>query len=495
MEKFFWADQIADQIIKKNPKKKTYVCASGIGVSGTLHIGNFRDAITTDLVVKALKDKKKKVKFIYSWDDYDRFRKVPADVPKEFKKYLGMPVSEVPAPFGKGKYAEYFERPFEISLKKVGINPKFISQSKMNNQCKYATLIKLGIEKKEEIKKILNKYRKEPLKDNWFPVTVYCEKCKKDFTKIISIKGYVIEYECSCGFKSKVNFSKKGIVKAPWRVDWPMRWKYEGVDFEPGGADIGAAGGSYTTGKEISKEIFNYEAPILVYYEFIRLKGVGSKISGSSGNALTIDQVLEVYEPEILRYLFVGTKPKTNFNISFDNDIIKIYDEFDSLENKYYENLANPKEKRIYELSKLKITKEKPKRISFRHLITLVQTGKSEKLKGTEKARAEKVLKWLEKYASDDMKFEIQDKVNVNLTKKQKQALIALKESLVVKDFNEDELFNEFYNICKAVGIEGKEFFETAYNIIINKNKGPRLASLILAVGKEKIIKLLNQIK
>jgi len=59
-EKFFWADQIANEIIKK--KKKVYVCAAGIGVSGTLHIGNFRDAITTDLVVKALEDKGKKDK-------------------------------------------------------------------------------------------------------------------------------------------------------------------------------------------------------------------------------------------------------------------------------------------------------------------------------------------------------------------------------------------------------------------------------------------------
>ncbi|GAI81585.1 unnamed protein product, partial [marine sediment metagenome] len=61
-EKFFWADQIADRIIKERGKKKEYVCASGIGVSGTLHIGNFRDAITTDLVARALKDKGKKAR-------------------------------------------------------------------------------------------------------------------------------------------------------------------------------------------------------------------------------------------------------------------------------------------------------------------------------------------------------------------------------------------------------------------------------------------------
>ena len=205
--------------------------------------------------------------------------------------------------------------------------------------------------------------------------------------------------------------------------------------------------------------------------------------------------VLEIYEPEVLRYLFVGTRPNKGFQISFDNDVIKIYDDFDALENKYYEKLTNQQERRIYELSKLEISKEKPKRISFRQLITLVQIGKIGELKGTEKARAEKVKNWIEKYAGEDMKFEVQEKINIDLTEKQKQFLIALKESLAVKNFNEDELFNEFYNICGAVGVEGKEFFKTAYNIIINKNKGPRLASLILAVGKEKIIKLLEQIK
>ncbi len=494
-EKFFWADQIADQIIKENKGKGIFVCASGIGVSGTLHIGNFRDAITTDLVVKALENKKKKVKFIYSWDDYDRFRKVPANIPETYKKYLGMPVSEVPAPSGKGKYAEYFEKQFEKSLKKVGVSPKFTSQSKMYKNCKYASLIKLAIDKRKEIMEILNKYRKEPLKENWYPIMIYCEKCKKDFTKILNVNGYEIEYECSCGFKNKFDYRKKGILKLVWRVDWPMRWFYEKLDFEPGGADLGAAGGSMMTSDEIVKKIFKYDAPLHTYYEFIRLKGVGNKISGSTGNALTIDDVLEIYEPEILRYLFVGTKPKTNFNISFDNDVIKIYEEYDSLERKYYNKEANPQEKRIYELSKIKITKNKPKKTSFRHLITLIQIGKVKSLDNESKKRSEKVKNWLDKYASNDMKFEIQEKVDVKLTEKEKQVLIALKESLAVKDFNEDELFNEFYNLSKGFGMKTKEFFEISYRVLINKSKGPRLASLILAVGKEKIIKLLEQIK
>jgi lysyl-tRNA synthetase class 1 len=107
-KKFFWADAIADRIIKEQKGKRQFVCASGITPSGTIHIGNFREVITTDLVVRALKDKGKKVRFIYSWDDFDRFRKVPKNVPKDYEKYIGIPVSDVPSPFGKGSYAEYF---------------------------------------------------------------------------------------------------------------------------------------------------------------------------------------------------------------------------------------------------------------------------------------------------------------------------------------------------------------------------------------------------
>ncbi len=495
MEKFFWADQVAENIIKQKKNKKEYICASGITPSGTIHIGNFREVITTDLVVKALKDKGKKVRFIYSWDDFDRFRKVPANIDKSYEKYIGMPVSEVPSPSGKEKsYAEYFEKEFEKSLKKVGIKPEFIRQSVMNKKCAYAKLIKIALEKRKEIMKILNKYRKETLAKNWYPISIYCEKCKKDFTKIISSKNYEIEYECKCGFKNKIDFRKKGIVSVKWRVDWPMRWKYEGVDFEPGGIDHSVYGGSLTTAKEIVKDIFNGEVPIYQFYDWIGIKG-GTVFSSSSGNALTLNDVEEVYEPEILRYLFVGTKPKTGFQISFDNDVIKIYEDYDALERKYYGKKANPREKRIYELSQLKLKKKKPEKNSFRHLITFVQIEKTQNLNPESKKRAEKVNNWLEKYAGEDMKFKVQEKISIKLNKKEKESLWELKNVLKKKDYTEKELFNEFYEICKKVNIKNTEFFNAAYKVIINKTKGPRLASLILTVGQEKIIKLLNQIK
>lgn len=495
MEKFFWADKIAERIINEKEKKKEYVCASAITPSGTIHIGNFREVITTELVVRALKDKGKKVRFVYSWDDYDRFRKVPAGIPKAYEKYIGMPVSEFPSPFQKNKsYARYFEEQFEESLKKVGIKPEFIQQDLMNKKCKYTELIKEAIEKREKIIKILNKYRKEPLAKGWYPIIVYCEKCKKDFTKIISVDSYIIEYECKCGFKNKIDFRKKGVVKAVWRVDWPMKWKYEKVDFEPGGIDHSVYGGSFMTGKEIVREIFDCEPPLYVFYDWIRIKG-GKEFSSSSGNVLTLDDVEEIYEPEVLRYLFVGTRPKTGFQISFDNDVIKIYEDYDTLEKKYYEGKVNSQEKRIYELSQLELKKKKPDKVSFRHLITYVQLKKEKELNKESKERAKKVANWIEKYAGEDMKFEVKKKVSVKLKEKEKQAMIELKKSLMKKDYNEKELFDEFYDICKRLNIKNTEFFDAAYGVIIGKTKGPRLVSLILIAGKQNIIKLLEQIK
>lgn len=495
MEKFFWADQIAEKVISEKGDKEEYVCASGITPSGTVHIGNFREVITTDMVVKALKDKGKKVRFIYSWDDYDRFRKIPRGIDEDYEQYIGMPLSEVPSPNNKNiSYAEENEKVFENSLKKVFITPEFIYQHKMNKKCAYSKGIKTALDNNDKIKKILNKYRKEPLSEDWMPIAIYCDKCKKDSTKIHSVEEYNISYSCDCGFSETFDFRKKGIVSIKWRIDWPLRWDYEKVDFEPGGIDHSVYGGSFTTAKEISKKIFNFEPPIYQFYDWINIKG-GGVFASSTGNSLTLDEVEEVYEPEVLRYLFVGTKPKSSFHISFDNDVIKNYDDFDSLEKKYFSEKCNPKEKRMYEMSVVEIPKSKPERESFRHLITLVQIGKTSDLNKESKKRAEKVKNWLDKHANSEMKFEIKTEIEVEISEKQKEALIELKEALSVKDFNEEELFNEFYNICEAVGIPIKEFFEGAYSVILNKTKGPKLASLILEVGKERIISLLEKIK
>ncbi|MDD2444969.1 MAG: hypothetical protein PHH53_02365, partial [Candidatus Nanoarchaeia archaeon] len=138
----------------------------------------------------------------------------------------------------------------------------------------------------------------------------------------------------------------------------------------------------------------------------------------------------------------------------------------------------------------------KPKRIGFRHLVTLVQLNRLKDLEESELIRAQKVKNWLEKYAKDDMKFIVQDKIEEVFDIKEKKALLELKNILEKKQFlNELELFSEFQDICKRIELDVSLFFQAAYRAIIRKNKGPKLAGLILLIGQERIINLLKTLE
>ncbi len=155
-----WADAIAEKLIALNPKKKKFVCAAGNSPSGTIHIGKFRDVITVDLVGKALKDRKKEVRLIFSSDNFDKLRKIPTNIPENFSKYLGMPLSEIPD-FEKchNSYARHFEIPLEKALPELGIDIKFIYQAEMYKKNKYYEGIKTALQKRKEIAKILAKFK------------------------------------------------------------------------------------------------------------------------------------------------------------------------------------------------------------------------------------------------------------------------------------------------------------------------------------------------
>ena len=512
-QNYHWADGIAEKLIKQGSKSTHFICAAGIAPSGTIHIGHFREVITVDLVVRVLKKRNKKARFIFFWDDFDRFRKIPKNVPKHgvLENFLFFPLSLIPDPYScHSNYAEHFEKEFENSLRITGINPEIISQYKNYTSCKYAKEIRFVLESKKKIKDILNRYRKEPLPTEWWPVQIYCETCKKDTTKILEWDGnFVLKYECSCGNKGCVDFSKKGIVKLPWRIDWPMRWHYAKIDFEPGGKEHSTPGGSIDTARDIIIEVYKEKPPLYMTYDFIIVKGMGGKMSSSTGNVITLQKCLEIYEPQIIRYLFASTRPNTEFSISFDQDVIKIYADYDLLEERYFTNQLDNKHRRIFELSQ--IDTSKPVKVfapSFRQLVELVQLKTEneileffeEKIKNeADKKRTLHRIKlaknWL-KYAPEHFKFKIQKNVKKEIKERlSKEEVTALKKfSELGKELDsEDSIMEKIKEICVEYEIKPKNFFEAAYLIILGKKNGPRLSTLLL-LEKEKILKLLRDL-
>ncbi len=509
-----WADQTARRIIAEKGNRKSYVIAAGITPSGTIHVGNFREIITVDFVNRALKDLGKDVRFIYSWDDYDVFRKIPSNMPQQdfLKKFLRMPITEVPdtEKCKHKSYARHNELMVEEVLPLVGITPEYIYQSEKYQNCDYAEEIKIALQKAKVIREILNKFRKEPLKEDWLPVSIFCEKCKKDTTTVTGYDGaYSISYECECGFSDTFDIRKKGIIKLLWRVDWPMRWYYEKVDFESGGKDHFAAGGSFDTARIIVKEVYNYVAPTSIRYEWIGIKG-GKQFSSSAGIIVTLQDLLQIYEPEIIRYLFAKTRPEAEFEISFDLDVIKIYEDFDRCERIYFgkENVDKKeqlKQKRIYEFSCVdKPPKKMPLQIPFRHLTNLVQIYEGDidrvleelNIKKLDKkkvrARAERALNWVNLYAPEQFKFKVQEKVMVKVTEKEGEALHIVAEKLKKQKFDEKELYEEFYDICQNLNLKPQDFFKAAYRVLINKEQGPRLAPFVLLL-KDRAVRLFEQ--
>ena len=315
-------------------------------------------------------------------------------------------------------------------------------------------------------------------------------------------------------FEDEFDFKKKPLLKLKWRVDWPMRWYYEKVDFEPGGKDHSAAGGSFETGKEICKKVWEFDAPSYIMYEWIGIKGKG-QFASSSGNVITVNELLEVYEPEIVRYLFAGTRPNREFLISFDTDVLALYEEFDKCERIYFglediNEKEDSKAKAAYELSYIgEIPETIPYQPSFRHLTTLLQIYdfdinkvigyfvnelKNEHDKNRLRVRAECAKNWIQKHAPEDFRFHVQDKCQVTLVKEERKILKQVAEKLVEKDWTDKELHEEIYILVKNNDFPPGDFFKLAYRVLINKDKGPRLASFILEIGKEKVAKLFKSV-
>ncbi len=523
-----WADQMADKIIKEKGDLDLYTCASGITPSGTVHIGNFREIITVDLVVRALRDRGKNVRFIYSWDDYDVFRKVPANMPDPeiLTKYLRYPITMVPDTTGRNEnYARHHEVDIEKELPRVGINPEFLYQASRYRANRYAEGMKKALQNRELIKECLNEYRDEQHKmkpeDVYWPVSIFCGKCNKDTTEITGYDGeYGVSYKCECGNCETADLRTFKGAKLGWRVDWPMRWNEEKVVFEPGGKDHISPGGSYDTAKLVSKKVYGWDAPITMRYDFVNLKGVPGKMSSSKGKVISLVDALEVYQPEVLRYIFAGTRPNTEFAISFDLDVNKVYEDYDKTERivwgvdkaKSEDILA--KEKRIYVLSQIdnKMPSVMPYQIGFRMMTTLLQTYSGDidaviKSLGDVKPEQEAALRrrakcawyWIRECAptcAEDFCFALrEDGSKADLSGDMLTAVKRVRDEVVprVGTFAVDkECQQAMYDIATELGLDAKALFTALYQALIGKDQGPRLASFMKIIGKDKLQKILS---
>ena len=294
-----------------------------------------------------------------------------------------------------------------------------------------------------------------------------------------------------------------------------MRWKYEQVDFEPGGKDHASPGGSYDTSKVIAKKIFNYEAPIFQGYEFIGIKGTTGKMSGSSGLNLTPETLLNIYQPEVILWLYAKSEPTKAFDFCFDDGILRQYFEFDKQYNSYLDGDADDYVRDI--MNSCLMFDKKISTVPMSHLVQLgsIVDFNVEMLEtvfekiGTPykyedfKERLGLAKYWLENCAPENVNRLCPVRnwpVYNELDEKERAAVAMIHTYLAGNEYTLDELNKELYEIPKKVygydaanlkALQGT-FFKDVYRLLLNKEKGPRLYLFLYAIEKDKFLSLLD---
>ncbi|HWC24400.1 MAG TPA: lysine--tRNA ligase [Flexivirga sp.] len=571
-----WVSRLADETIADAKAKGTkVVCASGISPSGPIHLGNLREVMTPHLVADEVRRRGIEVEHIISWDDFDRFRKVPnvPGVDSSWEEHIGKPLTDVPPPKGSTatSWAEHFRGQLEDSLADLGISYRGISQTGQYLSGTYTEQIIFAMSQRGEIDKVLDQYRtlgpkkakKQPKlseeeaaaaaeaeagsgaaaeddgrgETGYYPYKPYCTECGTDFTTVTAYDDATtaMTYTCRCGFTETVNLRTFRRGKLVWKVDWPMRWAFEKVTFEPSGVDHQSPGSSYVVGKELAP-MFGWERPLGPMYAFVGIKGM-AKMSSSRGGVPTPADALQIMEPQLLRWLYARRKPAQSFSVAFDAEVERMYDEWDSLAKKVESGKGQPGDVAAYTrasstaIGSLPSTKRP---VSYRTLASIVDitTGDADQtlrivsaLDSDEPVESLDVLRprlscveqWVKTQMTDEERTVVRASADTKrlkaLSKQEREGLRILLDGngadlhALEESWSLDGLTHQVYGVPKVqrglaadqivkgdkeLGAAQREFFKLLYNLLVDKDTGPRLPTLLLAVGAERTRSLLG---
>jgi lysyl-tRNA synthetase class 1 len=577
-----WVSRFADEVIEESERRapgKPVVVASGLSPSGPIHLGNLREVMTPHLVADEIRRRGYTVRHLISWDDYDRYRKVPNGVDgvdASWAEHIGRPLTAVPAPKGSvhASWAEHFRAAMVDALAELGVEFDGISQTEQYTAGVYREQILHAMKHRGDIDAILDQYRTKKTPGNpgtpgkkpqqgqkpvdaaeveaaegsgaaaeddgssgsagYYPYKPFCGGCGKDLTTVTAYDDDTTEltYTCTaCGFSETVLLSEFNRGKLVWKVDWPMRWAYEGVIFEPSGVDHSSPGSSFQVGGQIVGSIFGGKQPIGPMYAFVGISGM-AKMSSSKGGVPTPGDALKIMEPQILRWLYARRRPNQSFKIAFDQEIQRLYDEWDKLDAKVADGSALPADAAAHSRAVRTAGGELPRTaraLPYRTLasvadITAGAEDQTLRILGEldpadpllsldeVRPRLDKAEAWINTQVPADQRTVVRDEPDTELIKsldeQGRQSLRLLVDGLA-DNWSLDGLSHLVYGVPKVqagfsadagpkelpaeIKTAQRTFFALLYHLLVGRDTGPRLPTLLLAVGQERVRALLGE--
>ncbi|MBT3599224.1 lysine--tRNA ligase [Candidatus Peregrinibacteria bacterium] len=524
----FWADQLVEDISQAYEKEisagETLIIRDEKTLSGRVHIGSLRGIVIHGLLAQILSDKGIKAKFLFELNDFDPMDGMPVFLDKsEYDQHMGKSLYSVPAhKEGFENFPMVFAQELEEVVGALGLPIEFYKLRPLYLEGKFDTEIKDALDNADKIRSIYKEVSGGEKPENWYPLSVICEKCGKiGTTQVTGWDGKKVSYTCrkhmvtwaeGCEHEGSVS-PFGGTAKLPWKAEWPAKWKVMNVHIEGAGKDHCAAGGSREIGKRISEEIFKYNEPFNIPYEFFNI--AGKKMSASKGLGSSAKEISDMLPPTLLRLLMIRKQP--NQPIDFDpkgKTIPNLFDEYDRLSDHYFKRHKEPYEDfaRIFQMAHIDSSSniEDLWRMRFTTLSFILQmphlneVEEAEKLKGeplTNKEieslneRALYMRKWLDTLAPDEYKYVIPESTpsDLKLNDAQNTALLTLKDVLSNPKLEWDgmEIHQAIHLVKEEQGISPKELFQPLYKIFLGRTSGPQVGWFLSTFERDDVTKRL----
>lgn len=508
-----WIDKVVDDIrtkyIENIARGRLLIVRDEKTASGRVHVGSMRGVAIHAVVTDALHEAGVNVSFLYEINDFDPMDGLPGYLDeKEYAPQMGKSLNKVtsPDPEIAPNFAEYYGQAFEKVITDTGYDPSFYRASSLYKGGQMNDVIDKALDNADTIRKIYKEVSGSIKPDDWYPLSVVCENCGKiGTTRVTAWDGSLVTYTCEpdmvkwatgCGHTDKIS-PYDGRAKLPWKVEWPAKWRTMNVAVEGAGKDHSTKGGAREVAERISREVFAYEPPVDIPYEFFLVGG--QKMSSSKGKGASAREIADLFPPVLLRLLLTGTQPMRAINIDPEGETLPtMFDWYDTIAQKHYDgvvdddsrlfeiihNLNPPKAHFLARFSTVAFLTQMPHVDIFEQFEKIKGEALTELEKGAIEERAKYAKAWLSKYAPDRYKFEVQKEMPeaaANFDDSQKRALSGVYTFLMENpNVTGEELHAKLHEIRKESEVEPKAFFSSIYLSILGKESGPQ-AGLFLA--------------
>lgn len=510
----FWADKIVAEIIEnRKPPFKVY---DWWAPSGMAHAGHIRTFLLHQAIYQGLKLHGYEATYFYGFDNIDPMDGMPPDVPADYKKYLGVPLCNVPSHVpGHDSLAGYYASRYLEAMEVLDVHPDVPTNSQMYRAGEFNDAITQILDNAQAIRDIYADFGAERPKD-WHAFQVICEQCGKiGTTYVYDWDGETVAYRCEpklvkwaegCGNEGRMS-PYNGNGKMPYKVEWAAKWQVLCTDYEGGGKDHFTKNSSHDYAIRIAKEVLQTEVAIGYPHEFFLIGG--KKQSSSKGLGLTANEAVAILPPTLMRYFVYRTTPNRQIEFSPEGDTIpKIYDEFDrGIEALKTDQESNEARALVYAHQSEAPLPEYTMRfskVSFLiqmphiNILEIAEQEKGSPLTQADKTeleiRTEYARRWLETYADDEFRFVLAPELpSVELSQEQKVYLAQISEQLRNCEWNGESIHGILHETKNNMQLQPKVAFSALYRIFLTKDSGPQAGWFLASLNKEFVLNRLDE--